>query len=111
MTGAGRARDEGGARAAALRINARVAGVADSFLVRVALRGVLSGFSARSQGDTIEIELPVSPPQMDAVLSLLGAHVGARFDAEDQASEVNDQASPRQSSPTSARLPGRAARD
>ncbi len=77
ITGEGHARDEGSARAAALRMNARIAAMADSVLVRVALRGVLSGFAARSQGDTIDLELPVSPPQMDAVLSLVGAHVGA----------------------------------
>jgi len=81
ILGLGVAPDERSARAIADRMNERVARSAESFFVRVVLRGVLSGFSARAKGKAIEIALPVSAPQLDSVLSLLGAHLGARFDA------------------------------
>ncbi len=80
--GMGLAQDEGTARAVADRMNERVARSAESFFVRVVLRGVLSGFSAQAKGEAVAIALPVSGPQLDSVLSLLGAHLGAHFDAD-----------------------------
>lgn len=81
LTGRAQADNAVAAREIARRIEERIARVADSVFVRVALRGVLSGFTARSSGTGIELRLPISPPQVDSVLSLLAAHLGARFDA------------------------------
>jgi hypothetical protein len=93
--GTGVAQDERSARAIADRMNKRVARSAESFFVRVALRGVLSGFSARAEGSNIAMALPVSAPQLDSVLSLLGAHLGARFDADSGAAPRVDQVNPK----------------
>jgi hypothetical protein len=99
ILGTGVAQDERSARAIADRMNERVARSAGSFFVRVALRGVLSGFSARAEGKAVAMALPVSAPQLDSVLSLLGAHLGAHFDAESGAAPSVEQANPKPVAP------------
>lgn len=53
---------------------------ARSFMVKMVLRGLLSSFTATSSGADVRVKLPATGPQMDAVLSLLAAELGVRFE-------------------------------
>ena len=79
VEGTGEAKGEVEAHTIAARMNATVAVAASAFVVRVALRGALSGFSAEAHGRSVSMRLPLSPAQVDSVLSLVGAHLGAHF--------------------------------
>ncbi len=52
-----------------------------SFVVKMVLRGLLSSFTVTSSGAEVRVKLPATGPQMDAVLSLVAAELGALRDA------------------------------
>jgi len=70
---------ESDARAVARKMNETVERAAGTFFVRVALRGILSGFSAKARGTSVDVTLPVSAPELDSLLALVAAHLGAQL--------------------------------
>lgn len=67
------------AKEAARRMTATIERAAGTFFVRVALRGILSGFSAVAMGDRVKITMPVSAPELDSLLALVAASLGAHL--------------------------------
>jgi hypothetical protein len=53
---------------------------ARSFVVKMALRGLLSSFTVAATGAEVRVNLPATGPQMDAVLALVAAELGVRFE-------------------------------
>lgn len=76
----GDAPDDDAARGLSARLTARFEEAASSLVLRVALRGLLSSVEVRARGATVEVRLPATAPQVDSLLSLIAAAVGARLD-------------------------------
>lgn len=53
---------------------------ARSFVVKMALRGLLSSFTVAATGTEVRVSLPATGPQMDAVLALVAAELGVRVE-------------------------------
>ncbi|HQY62129.1 MAG: hypothetical protein IPF92_01250 [Myxococcales bacterium] len=76
----GEAVDAAAALALAARLTARAEEVGRPLAVRMVLRGLLSSLKVRTNGAEVEVRLPASAPQVDALLALVAAAVGARLD-------------------------------
>ncbi len=68
------------ADAIAAGLAARVENLARSFLVRVALRGLLDAFEVKARGARVEVSLPATAAQVDSLLALVAADLGVRLD-------------------------------
>lgn len=76
----GRAENPAEAERIAKELEAFVDERSRSFVVKMVLRGLLSSFTVTSSGAEVRVKLPATGPQMDAVLSLVAAELGVRFE-------------------------------
>lgn len=76
----GEAADPAAALAVAARLTARAEEASRSLVLRLALRGLLSSLEVRASGAEVQVRLPATSPQVDSLLALVAAAVGARLD-------------------------------
>ena len=76
----GEAADPAAAAAIAARLTARAEEAAGSLALQIALRGLLSSLEVRARGAEVQVHLPATAPQVDSLLALVAAAVGARLD-------------------------------